>query len=182
MELQELNKDLPGNENMGGLKSFIYVAKYDDVLTWPTLPTLATATLDNFAEYTGNIVMKTGKQFFKFYVTLDKGSVNSEAQGEVDGKSLKQSLTIVHPGLQSKIRSFFSSSLNENYVFLVPDAGMDSSVIHMLGSEAFPAKLDSGSAGTGEGTAGLKAANMTFFSYSNRVMAYTGSVPLTPAA
>lgn len=170
-------------DNMGGTATKFYYALAEDVETWPALPDWGTAVdISDLMVLTGTLTMKTGKNFFTGYMTLDTGQVSSNDQGEVDGVSQKHAFKLFHPRMSDKLNGFIRATNNKPMVFVVPDGNGQNL---MIGSEKFPALKDpSGEAGTGEGAGGRSGATLNFFSYGNGpvpILPDTITVPLTPA-
>ena len=180
MEYIDINKNLQDGKNTGGLKQLVYFGLWDDVETFPALPS-APATLEAGAEITADLIMKTGKNMFSMYLTDDTGEFSIEQIGETDGKSYLTKLSLFHPGLQKKILGFMNATKNENLVLIVPDADGQN---YLMGDALRPATM-SGSpdgAGTTKETAGRKGVSMEFTYKTGDVYVYDGAIPLTPAA
>lgn len=169
-------------DNMGGTGTKFYFALAADVETWPTAPDPATATVDDLQVYPTDFVMKTTKNFFTGYMTPDTGVLTNSDQGDIDGVSQKHTFKLFHPKMNARLKAFIRATNNQGMVFIVPDAN---GVLHVVGSEAFPAlKTADGESGSGEGTAGRSGATLTFVSYGPGPMMelFAGAViPLTPA-
>lgn len=178
MELTDINKNLPGGENMGGVTK-VYFGYQEDVATWPTKPTNP-LTMEDSAVLTGSLIMKTGKRMFDIYITDDTGEFNIEAVGEVDGKSFVEHLTFFHPGMQQTIISFMNAVKNANMIFVVQDA--DGNMFLM--GDASRAAVYQGSPdgnGTGKATSDRKGMSAEFTYKTANVYLYKGTVPLTIA-
>lgn len=167
-------------DNMGGIGEKVYWALHDDVLTWPTLPSVEDA--DDYEElmtYVGDFVMKTGKCFFEAYNTLDSGGLDDKMQGGLDCHSFKHELAFSNPGMKKKLMGFMRSCANENLVFIIKDA---EGQMRVVGNEQFAAKPEKMDGTTGKGAADSKKADLTFFGYGNGpAPVYEGTIPLTPA-
>ena len=153
-----------GSDNTAGIGQYVYFAKKIDILTLPK-PVLDDSTGDgNFEDLvtiTDNIVMKPGKAFRKIYVTLEKGALSHDIQGETDGKSNMNRLKFFMPGSEAKVLGFLQWAKNSSLIFLIPE--IDGQV-RMLGHENYPAKLDTAPGGTGEKSADLKGTEFNFMS------------------
>ena len=167
-------------DNMAGIGEKFYWAIAADVLTWPTLPTIAgSADYEALSTLTGNFVMATGKKFFEGYSTLDTGSLDDKMQGGLDCHSYKSEFSISNPGMKKKLIGFMRATQNENLVFIVTDA---EGQMRVVGSELFPAKPEKGEGSSGKAASDSKKADLGFFAYSNGpAPVYTGTVPLTAA-
>lgn len=177
----DIDKNLPGGANMGGIPQVIYFAFHKDVKTWPTEPDLATElTLEELASLTGDIAMNVGTNFFKFYLTDDTGELEFEPVGEKDGKSFVIHLRMLNPGLQKKVLGFMNAAKNDNLVFIVPDNNGNQ---FLLGDATRPATYEASpdGVGTGKETAARPGVSMEFTYKTKNLYHYDGAIPLTPA-
>jgi len=181
LALENINKNLPGGCNPGGIAQKIFYAFWEDVKTWPTKPDLATVTaLEDLAVLTGDIIMQTGKRFFELYLTDDTGEFKIETVGEKDGKSFVEHLSLFHPGLQKTVLGFINAAKNANLVFIVEDAAGQ---MYLMGDSQRPATLDGSpeGIGTGKETAARRGVSMEFTYKTCNAYIYEGDIPLTPA-
>jgi len=180
MDFTDINKDLNNGANMGGIAQVAYFCAWDDVLTWPTMPT-SPATLEANGALTGNITLKTGKKMFKIYITDDTGEFEIESVGEVDGKSFVEHLRLFNPGLKKTLLGFMNFSKNENLVFIVKD---NDDQLYLMGDETRAAIYNGApdGAGTSKETAGRRGISMEFTYKAKSVFVYEGDIPLTEAA
>jgi len=102
-----------------------------------------------------------GKALFEVYSTMEKGSLISEGQGEVDGMSHKINLKLYTPGLTSKGLAIRNIP-NQSWIFYVKTGTQ----MFRVGNKMYPAKMaPDGQAGTGDAVASAKGNEMNFFSY-----------------
>jgi hypothetical protein len=177
----DIDKNLPGGANMGGIPQAVYFGYHKDVDTWPTEPDLATATdIEDVAALAGDIAMKPGTNFFKLYLTDDTGEFEVESVGEKDGKSWVLHLRLFHPGLQKKILGFINVAKNENLVFVVPDNNGNQ---FLMGDALRPATFEGSPDGSGTGmeTAARPGVSMEFTYKCKNLYQYEGAVPLAAA-
>lgn len=177
----DIDKNLPGGANMGGIKQVVYFAYHSDVATWPTEPDFdAVADIEALASLTGDIAMNTSKNFFALYLTDDTGEFEIESVGEKDGKSWVMHLRLFHPGLQKKILGFINAAKNDNLVFIVPDNNQNQ---FLMGDALRPATFEGSPDGSGTGmeTAARPGVSMEFTYKTANLYQYGGSIPLTPA-
>lgn len=179
--MQDIDKNLPGGANMGGISQTIYFCTHEDVATFPTEPDLATAAdMEAMGQLTGALVMKAGKKMNKIYVTDDTGEVEMESVGELDGKSFVMHLRFLNPGLQKKILGFINYAKNSNLVFIAPD---NNGNLFLLGdatrAAVFAASPDG--IGTGKETSARAGVSMEFTYKTKSLYHYTGTIPLTAA-
>jgi len=152
----DINYDnlIPDGRNMGALSTRVWIAKADDVLTWPTFADPEDST------YATALVLKSGKTLKHIYITPNTGSLNSPDQGEIDGISQKVELKFFIPGNSESLRKLQKLTNNRNLIFIVQDAEQR---YFMVGNEQFPAvKIASEGHNTGETTESRKGASFLF--------------------
>jgi hypothetical protein len=179
IDFTDIDKNLPGGDNMGGLIQKVYFGRHEDVANWPTKP-VAPTTLALAAVLTGDLVMKSGKKMSEMYLTDDTGEFKIDPVGEIDGKSFVENLSFFHPGLNEDAIGFMNLSKNESLVFIVVDS---SGQKYLMGDELRPAINVGGKDGATTGKETSSRRGMTFaFSYKcANVLLYKGNIPLTPA-
>ncbi|MEG0796802.1 MAG: hypothetical protein RR397_09925 [Odoribacter sp.] len=177
IDFTDIDKNLPNGENMGGLPQKVYFCAHSDVLTFPKSPSAADAamSLEKMGELAGDLILKTGKKLFSFYITDDQGKLDFEGVGEKDGKSFVEKLRIYNPGLQSKLLGFINLSKNESMVFLVPDNNGNH---FLMGDPLRAAILDSiDGMTTGQKTDELSGAGLVFTYKTANIFRYVGKIP-----
>jgi hypothetical protein len=172
IDFVNIDKNLPGGENMGGLAQNCIFGYWNDVQAWPTAPA-APANIEADGVLTGDVIMKAGKRAFTFYSTDDTSELKMNPVGEVDGKSFEMVLTIFNPGLKKKILGFMNAAKNENLFFIVQDSDGQ---YYLLGDSLRAAKYDSGEVGTGKATSDRKGVTLTFKFKTNNLRVYEGDV------
>lgn len=163
-------------QNMGGTRQFLFFARHAAVLTWGA-PDIADVATDDQYSIKEAHVMKVGEKFYKFYCTLDTSELEAALQGERDGKSVKLSLKMWHPGTKKEIIVFQNNMKNDKSVWIVPLS--DGTMIQM-GSEHWTCDVmptlktnkNSGSKGT----------EFVVECMMPSILLYEAVVPLTPAA
>lgn len=180
MEFTNINKNLNNGQNMGGIAQICYYCAWDDVLTFPTVPS-SPATIEENGVLTGSVAMKPGKQMYSIYITDDAGEFEIEPVGEKDGKSFVTHLRLFNPGLKKKILGFMNWAKNENLVFIVKD---NDGQLYLMGDATRPATYEGAPNGSGTSmeTAGRRGISMEFVYKTANLYAYEGDIPLTPAA
>lgn len=175
-DFTDIEKNLPNGQNMGGIPQVVYYALHKDVASWPVRPKPTGSTLEKMGELSGNVVMKAGKAFRKFYVTDDEGKLDFEGVGEKDGKSFVLKLRIYSPGLTGKVMGLLNLIKNESLVFIVPD---NNGNYFLLGDALRPATLDSIEAmTTGQKTEERPGVGMIFAYKTANVYRYKGNIPI----
>lgn len=176
-DFTDIEKKLPNGQNMGGIPQVVYYALHKDVAVWPNRPVSNQAlSLEQMGELVGEIEMKAGKVFRKFYVTDDEGKLDVEGIGEKDGKSFLMKLRIFTPGLNSKAMGFLNLIKNDNLVFIVPD---NNGSYFLLGDKFRPSTLDSlDGMSTGQKTEERPGIGMVFTYKTSNVLRYKGKIPI----
>lgn len=172
MEFVNIGLDLTNGENMGGMAQTVIFGLWEDVAAWPTAP-VAPADIEANAAWTGDVVMKAGKNAFTFYSTDETCELKYNLVGETDGKSLEAELAIFNPGLKKKILGFIAAAKNAN-LFLIPQDGEGQ--YYLLGDSKFAAKMISADIGSGKSRADRKGASLTFKFPTNCARVYSGDV------
>lgn len=172
MDFVNIDKNLTNGENMGGLVQTCIFGLWEDVATWPAAP-VNPLTVEANGEWTGDLVMKAGKNAFTFYSTDDTSEYKINPVGEQDGMSFEQELTIFNPGLKKKLLGFISAAKNENLFFIVQDS---EGQYYLIGDAKRAAHMVSGEVGTGKASSDRKGASLTFKHKTNTPRVYTGDV------
>jgi len=148
-----------GIYNPAGVVQVLY-AFPEDVATFPTLADPATATtLSSLIEYADPIIMKTGKQFFPLYSTLETAELTTALTGSRDGKGRENSLKISYPGNDSNFLGFEAYVTNRDVIFLVKEKN---GKWRVLGSLEDPAYLDVDAGTSGAKISDSRKTELTF--------------------
>lgn len=177
VDFENIEKNLPDGQNMGGLPQVVYYALYSSVLSWPERPSSVTAdmTLEKMGELDGDLKMKANQRMYSFYITDGEGKLDFEGVGETDGKSCVMKLRVYQPGLQSKLLGLVNLAKNESLVFLVPD---NNGNLFLMGDELRAAVLDSiDGMTTGQKTEERPGAGLVFSYKTANIYRYTGAIP-----
>lgn len=168
-------------DNMGGLTTLAYYAPIEDFLSIKKITASPTTPAD-LVNISAAHTFKTGKCFKKMYCTMNRGSVESKSQGDIDGKSFKQSGKLFLPGSLSAAHGFAAMCKNDNFILLLemPDSA---TVGHLqVGTEMFPAKI-SPNFTTAQNESGVRGYEFEFEAVTDRNYIYPAgtSISLTPA-
>lgn len=173
MDFVDINKNLPGGENMGGLTQNLIYGLWDDVLVWPTAP-LSPSNVEVNAQWVGDIVMRPGKRAYTFYSTDDASELRIRRMGSIDGLSFQLEVTVFNPGLKKKILGFVSVAKNENLFVIARDS---EGQYFLLGDSQRAAKMIvSEGIGTNKATVNRKGAHLSFVFKTNIARVYAGDV------
>jgi hypothetical protein len=175
VEFTDIDKNLPGGENMGGIVQTLIYGLWDDVAAWPTEPNISgSVSLEQYATLTGDVTMKAGKRAFTFYSTEDTGKLDLQMVGETDGHSFETVLDMFNPGLKKKILGFVAAAKNDTLFFIAQDS---EGQYYLLGDSKRGVKLRQGSGiGTGQATADRKGAGIQGVYKCNILRVYEGDV------
>lgn len=181
MNLKDLNWQ-DGEDNTAGIQQNVYFAKLEDIATLPK-PQVDDSTssgeLEQLVTISSNIVMKANKTFKKLYCTLEEGGLASALQGNMDGKSFKNTLEIFHPGSKAEVLGFAQWAKNSSLIIIVPESDGQARI---LGHAGYPAKMTGGGADTGKKTTDTKGVRFTFESVrKGPAPVFTGQIQLNIA-
>ncbi len=173
MDYEDFSGPSGGADNMGGTKQYFYYAPLSYFNTI-AIPDPAATTLTGKATITGTHTFLPGKGFHKMYCTLDKGSMEAAIQGEIDGRSYKQTAKYFYPGSDAAVHGFAAQAKNERFITLnvMPDGKM-----LQIGSEDFFANI-SGKWGTGTNSGGIRGYEFDVNSMGAENIIYGGTVTL----
>ena len=150
-------------ENPGGCSTEWYWCFWDDVLTFPTLPAIdAIGDPDTKALLTGTHIMKTGKQFWRGYGTLDTVSIEDDAVGPLDSKSFKNTFKCDHPGIKALLAGWLRMVQNRSLIIIVKDSA---GILRVVGNQNYGANLTEAKATTGAKVEDGNKASLAFESY-----------------
>ncbi len=166
-----------GKNNTPGLVQSIAFASLAVIQTIPQVTTAdptAAGTFASLVTVPSDIIMKSGKKMFELYLTDETGTVMDEVQGELDGKSFKNTLEFVHPGESEEIRGFAAWAKNSNLIFVVRTK---EGKRLLFGNDLSPAKLITAPGTLGKAPADRKQRTFTFkFDASYPTPTFTGKV------
>lgn len=145
-----------GDDNMGGIRTMAYYCLHTEIERGghaAPMNRASATTLADLSTITSDHTFKTGKGWKRLYNTEDSGMVESTMQGEKDGKSWVNKIKLFHPGNRATVLGFMRWIQNAGCYFVGVDA---EGAQRMVGSEHYPAKLDTSTITTTETAAGRK--------------------------
>ena len=153
MDLTDINFTI-GSVNPSGISDEIYFIPKQDITAWPTIANDFSTAADaaEYAAYSGNFTLASGKYWHKLYSTQGKGKITWEYQGETDCKVVINKATLSYPKFTDDIRAFAKFAANGDFVFIVKHDGS----YYVIGNDDYRATVtpngDSGdSAGSAKG-------------------------------
>lgn len=168
-------------DNMGGTTQLAYYAPIEDFLSIKKIAA-SPSTPAQLVEISAAHTFKTGKCFKKLYCTMNRGSVESKSQGDIDGKSFKQTGKLFLPGSISAAHGFAAMVKNDNMMILVEMPDSSTNGYLQVGTEMFPAKVSPNfTTATNEG--GVRGYEFEFEAVTDRNYIYPAAlaITLTPA-
>lgn len=151
-----------GEDNTPGIQQNVYFADMNDIETLPQPDkddSNGPGKFEDLVTISKDIKMKEGKTFHQLYCTLEKGQLTDEVQGDLDAKSYMNQITVYHPGTRAKALGFRQWAKNSNLVIIFFE---QDGTKRILGHQAYPAKLESDSGGTGQSIDDAKGSEMVF--------------------
>ena len=176
----------PGQDNLAGLVGEAYICPTDEILTVPAL-----AAAGGLVTAAAIITNKTGKKFWRIYMTDETGSVNSKIVGERDGRAVETILKLKYPGDDAAVAQFVRDWQNTPSVIIFKDA--KTGLFKLLGvsnldkattvlSITIPAYLETGDMNSGDKRAASRGSELSWkFTCAHPPITYMSTVPLTPA-
>ncbi len=160
------------NSNMGGTKMKIFWAPIDSFTTIADLPS-APATAADYSTISANHVLGAGKAWNEMYCTLNKGEQDDTLQGEIDGRSYKQTAKLFYPGTEQAALGIMNQVMNDKVIVLVPLAN---GAYKQIGSEDFPAELVCSAYKSGTNSGGINGMEIAVESMGPKMLIYAGTI------
>lgn len=107
-----------GSVNLPGIKEIVYAVAKRDIVTWPTRPTSFTTNMAELASYTGNFVLAASIYWTKIGILVDKSPIESKTQGTKPSKTVLNSATFVHAGVDGEAAGFVVQANNDDMVYI----------------------------------------------------------------
>ncbi len=181
MDLQDVLFN-SGTKNLSGIKTRVYIAKYDDIETWPTWPDWSTADQDELAVLTGDFAMKAGKYFHQIYTTIEKGKIECDVEGGTDHGGWRNKVTIAYPQNNAEALGLAAYLTNGEFVVIVVEPATGKQ--RVIGNNyATGARRMEGKSSSGDALTADKGVGITFFDVANEpAPIYEGDIPLEDAS
>ena len=138
-------------DNLAGIVDEIIYGYWDDVATWPELPSgteNAPMDFETAGAWNGNVVMKQGKSAFKLRYTDQTGVLTMTDQGEVGGESVLYQLDIIRAKISKLILGFQNATRGRKLFFIVTDKNGISYLMGDKNNAALKVAADASSTGT----------------------------------
>jgi len=167
---------IPAADNPSGTKQVLYFAPLADFETIAAEGGLGAATLDDVSAIATDHTFKTGKNFLKMELEINKNEVMNEYQGAVRGNHDKFTFTGFIANITATQLGLVRKARAEHHIILVP---LIDGLVLQLGEEGNGAIFKS-SLQTGLQEGGERGMNITIEAYHYPKL-YTGAVSFTPA-
>lgn len=139
-----------GTRVIPGIRDRVYYIAKRDIVKWPKLPAVNGESVQTakLATYEGDFTLASDKKWQRIDLTLNKGNVEWETQGEQPSCTFLNKLTASYPGTSAEAAAFCGLAVNDDIVYLVQQrAGQ----FRVLGNEMFNT-VSKPKGSTGEGT------------------------------
>jgi len=168
---------LNGADNMGGLKSILYFAPYNDFLLIKEFKT--TTDPGDAVTIDGSHTFTSPAGFYSMYSTLDTAELVAKITGERDSRGLEQELKFFVPGNNPVLAELMRKAKNDTFIVLVEDINSTtgSPLVYQLGIKGLPAELF-GEYSTGKLSSGKKGFEVTVKCFGNSMAYYEGTITL----
>lgn len=162
-------------DNLAGIVDEIIYGYWDDVATWPDLPSGTqnqNLTLQDAGAWDGSITMKAETRAYKLRFTDGTGVLTMTDQGEQGGESVLYQLDIVRAKISQLILGFQNATRGRKLFFIVTDKN---GISYLMGDKLNAAQKVAADAST-TGTAPTDRNGVPLrFTYScPRNLVYTG--------
>lgn len=139
-----------GTRVIPGIRDRVYYIAKRDIVKWPKLPAVNGESVQTakLATYEGDFTLASDKKWQRIDLTLNKGNVEWETQGEQPSCTFLNKLTASYPGTSAEAAAFCGLAVNDDIVYLVQQRDGQ---FRVLGNEMFNT-VSKPKGSTGEGT------------------------------
>lgn len=139
-----------GTRVIPGIRGRVYYIAKRDIVKWPKLPAVNGDAVQTakLATYEGDFTLASDKKWQRIDLTLNKGNVEWETQGEQPSCTFLNKLTASYPGTSAEAAAFCGLAVNDDIVYLVQQRDGQ---FRVLGNEMFNT-VSKPKGSTGEGT------------------------------
>lgn len=168
---------IPAEDNPSGTKQVIYFAPLADFDTIQAEGGLDAAAIGDVSVISDDHVFKTGKNFWKLELEINKNEIASEYQGAVRGNHDKFDFTGFAANLSAAQLGLMRKARAEKHIVLVP---LNDGKVLQLGEEGNGAMIST-SVATGTQEGGERGMNVSVSAYHYPKL-YTGAISFTAAS
>jgi hypothetical protein len=167
---------IPAEDNPSGTKQVVYFAPLSHFDTIAKEGGLSAATLEEVSDITADHTFKTGNNFYKMELEINKNELASEYQGAVRGNHDKFDFTGFAANLSKTQLGLMRKARAEKHIVLVP---LNDGKVMQLGEEGNGAMIST-SVATGTQEGGERGINVNIAAYHYPKL-YSGAISFTPA-
>lgn len=165
-------------DNLAGVVQELIYFYWEDVATWPDLPSptaeTGTMSMEEAGAWDGDVVMKTGCRAYKLVFTEDSGELTITDQGETGGESCRYELAITRAKMSKVIFGFENATRGRRLGLIVTDKNGNK---YLLGDKLNAAhKVAADASTTGKTGTELNKIPLKFAYDCPRKLMYTGDV------
>lgn len=164
-------------DNLAGIVQEVIYFYWEDVATWPDLPTPSddgTMSLEEAGAWDGDVVMKEGCRAYKLVFTEDSGELTITDQGETGGESCRYELTVTRAKMSKVIFGFENATRGRRLGLIVTDKNGS---CYLFGDKLNAAhKVAADASTTGKSGTELNKTPLKFGYDCPRKLMYTGDV------
>lgn len=139
-----------GQTVLPGIRKTVYAISKRHIVKWPVLPKVAKTSMKEIAIYQGDFELAADATFMRIDLSLNKGSLKYETQGEKPSRTILNKGSFKHPYNDEDAAAFAAQAIADDLVFVVQQRN---GKFRVLGNEMFETDVKVGG-DTGEGTTG----------------------------
>lgn len=148
--LYESLKFCQGRTILPGIRQKVYAVRKADIVKWPVLPATAKTSMAELATYTGDFTLAADKKWLRVDLTLNKGNIEWETQGEKPSRTFLNKVTLSHPEIDEDAAAFSRQAIGDDFVYIIQQRD---GKWRVMGNEMFETDTKPKGA-TGEGMTG----------------------------
>lgn len=140
-----------GKTILPGIRPLVAVIPKADIVKWPVLPNTPSGNMGSIAKYAeGNFTLASDKYWKLIDLTLNKGQITWETQGDKPSRTFLNKAPLEHPEINESAAGFARQAIADDLVFAIQQRD---GKWRILGNELFDTDVKV-SGGTGEGVSG----------------------------
>ncbi|MBR4041299.1 MAG: hypothetical protein IKJ09_03240 [Bacteroidaceae bacterium] len=140
-----------GETVLPGVRKHVYCIPKAQIVSWPSLPKRSEVqAMKDLVIYQGSFELAADATWLRLDLSLNKGAINYETQGEKPSRTILNKGSFKHPYNDEDAAAFASQAIADDLVFAVQQRN---GKWRILGNEKFETDVKV-SGGSGEGTTG----------------------------
>lgn len=138
-----------GKTILTGIRERAYFIPKRQIVKWPSLASTS-EEMGKLSTYEGSFVLAADAEWKFIDLTMNKGQIEWETQGERPSRSILNKVTLYHPEIDEDAAAFQRQALSEDLVIVIRQRD---GKYRVIGSEMWPIDIKP-KGSTGEGTTG----------------------------